>query len=374
MIIGITGTNGAGKGTVVEFLKELGFEHHSVRDFLIEEIKRRGLVVNRDSMIIVANDLRSKNSPSYIVEKLYEKAKETEKEKGKNVVIESLRCPGEVEALKDKGNFTLFAVDAPPFLRYERITQRGEETDTVSYEKFISDERKEMRSEDKNKQNLSKCIEMADYKFENNSTISDLKKEVFETLKGMEILSEDNISGPPKENSPPQEKTKSEKFLGRKDYISWDEYFMGVAILSGKRSKDPSTQVGACIVDEDKKIVGAGYNGSPRGIEDEDFPWEREGDFMNTKYAYVCHAELNAILNSTKETLKGCTLYVALFPCNECAKAIVQSGIKKVVYLSDKYKDTPSHKVSKKILEMSGVFLEKLKPRNNELMLNFDVE
>ena len=163
------------------------------------------------------------------------------------------------------------------------------------------------------------------------------------------------------------EKENEEKFLGRKDYISWDEYFMGVSILSAKRSKDPSTQVGACIVDEDKKIVGVGYNGSPRGIEDEDFPWEREGDFMNTKYAYVCHAELNAILNSTKENLKGCTMYVAMSPCNECAKAIVQSGIKKVVYLSDKYKDTSSHKASRKILEMSGVFLEKLKPKNKEL-------
>lgn len=353
MIIGVTGTIGAGKGTIVEFLKEKGFKHYSVRDFIIKEIKKRDMVVNRDSMVIVANDLRASNSPSYIVEQLYKKANED----GGNCVIESLRCPGEVEALKGKEDFYLFAVDASPFLRYERVTQRKSETDKVSYEKFISDERREMMSEDKNKQNLSKCIEMADFKFENNETIADLKRKVLEVLRNLGI-----------------EKKEEGSFLGRNDYIPWDEYFMGVAILSGKRSKDPSTQVGACIVDEDKKIVGTGYNGAPRGIEDEDFPWSREGDFMETKYAYVCHAELNAILNSTKENLKGCTMYIALSPCNECAKAIVQSGIKKVVYLSDKYKDVPAFMAGKKILRMSGVELEKLEPRTKEIKLNFDIE
>jgi len=147
---------------------------------------------------------------------------------------------------------------------------------------------------------------------------------------------------------------------------------MGVALLSAERSKDPSTQVGACIVDEDKRIVGTGYNGAPRGFDDGDFSWDRKGDFLNTKYAYVCHAELNAILNSTKESLKGCTLYVALFPCNECAKAIIQSGIKKVVYLSDKYKDTDSHKASLKMFEMAGVELKQLETKTDAIKLNFD--
>ena len=114
----------------------------------------------------------------------------------------------------------------------------------------------------------------------------------------------------------------------RTDYISWDEYFMGVALLSAKRSKDPSTQVGACIVNEDKRIVGIGYNGFPRGCEDKIFPWEREGKFLTTKYAYVVHAEVNAILNSSSN-LNGATLYVSLFPCNECAKVIIQSGIRR---------------------------------------------
>ena len=159
--------------------------------------------------------------------------------------------------------------------------------------------------------------------------------------------------------------------MKRKDYISWDEYFMGIAILSGKRSKDPGTQVGACIVNEDKKIVGVGYNGFPQGCNDDDFPWEREGDFLETKYPYVCHAELNAILNSIKN-LKGCTLYVALFPCNECAKAIIQSGIKEIVFLSEKYSGTLTDIASKKLLDSAGVKYRKLKPTNDVITLNFN--
>lgn len=141
----------------------------------------------------------------------------------------------------------------------------------------------------------------------------------------------------------------------RDDYINWDEYFMGIAILSAKRSKDPSTQVGACIVSEDNKILSIGYNGFPRGCSDDEVSWDREGDFQNTKYAYVCHAELNAILNYTGATLKGSRIYVDLFPCNECAKAIIQSGIREVIYMSDKYKDTDAVKVSKRMLDMSKV-------------------
>lgn len=142
--------------------------------------------------------------------------------------------------------------------------------------------------------------------------------------------------------------------MKRQDYISWDEYFMAVAVLSSMRSKDPNTQVGACLVSPDKKIVGTGYNGFPMGCDDDVFPWDREGDFVNTKYPYVCHAELNAILNSTKN-LQGCTLYVALFPCNECAKAIIQSGIKTIVYKDDKYADTDIVKASKRMLASAGV-------------------
>ncbi len=146
----------------------------------------------------------------------------------------------------------------------------------------------------------------------------------------------------------------------REDYISWDTYFMGVALLSAKRSKDPYTQVGACIVNTDKRIVGIGYNGFPKGCEDNIYPWERNGEFLDTKYPYVVHAEVNAILNSTTP-LKDATLYVSLFPCNECAKVIIQSGIKEIVYMSDKYNGTPSDIASKRMLESAGVKCRKIK-------------
>lgn len=157
----------------------------------------------------------------------------------------------------------------------------------------------------------------------------------------------------------------------RKDYISWDEYFMGIAVLSSMRSKDPNTQVGACIVSPEKKIIGVGYNGFPIGCSDDELPWAREGEWIETKYPYVCHAELNAILNSPVSSLKGATLYVALFPCNECAKAIIQTGIRKVVYLSDKYKDTDATKASRKMMESAGIELEQLVPQKSEIVLKF---
>lgn len=157
--------------------------------------------------------------------------------------------------------------------------------------------------------------------------------------------------------------------MKRKDAISWDDYFMGLAHLSALRSKDPSTQVGAVIVDENKKIVGIGYNGLPTGLSDDEYPWTREGDFLNSKYAYVVHAELNAILNATQK-LHGSSLYVSLFPCNECAKAIIQSGIAEVVYENDKYAHTDEVKASKRMLQESGVQLRKL---SHHIQLNVEI-
>lgn len=162
--------------------------------------------------------------------------------------------------------------------------------------------------------------------------------------------------------------------MKRTDYISWDEYFMGVALLSAQRSKDPNTQVGACIVNPDKKIVGVGYNGFPSGCDDDELPWEREGAFLETKYPYVCHAELNAILNSISRDLKGCTIYVALFPCNECAKAIIQSGIQGIVYLSDKYDGTDSVIASKRMLQQAGVIMRKIELKHRDISISFTVE
>ena len=158
----------------------------------------------------------------------------------------------------------------------------------------------------------------------------------------------------------------------RQDYISWDEYFMGVALLSAKRSKDPSTQVGACIVNNKNKIVGAGYNGLPMGCDDDEFPWEKQGEFLDTKYPYICHAELNAILNNIGMDLKDCKIYTALFPCNECTKAIIQSGIREVIYLSDKYKGSDIFKASKIMLDKTGVTYRKVSSNLNTLVLSFN--
>lgn len=153
------------------------------------------------------------------------------------------------------------------------------------------------------------------------------------------------------------------------DYLLWDEYFMGIAYLSAMRSKDPSTQVGACIIDEDKKIIGIGYNGFPKGSNDNEMPWGKEGNYLDTKYPYVVHAELNAILNSIK-SLKNCTIYVTHFPCNECAKAIVQSGIKKVIFYSNKHEQQDSTKASKMILENAGVEIKKLDINRKKIEIN----
>ncbi len=142
--------------------------------------------------------------------------------------------------------------------------------------------------------------------------------------------------------------------MKRQDYITWDEYFMGIALFSAQRSKDPNTQVGACIVSDENKILSVGYNGMPTGCSDDEIPWEREGELLDTKYPYVCHAELNAILNSGS-SLRGSRLYVTLFPCNECAKALIQAGIKEVIYLSDKYSGSDTTLASKKMLGMAGV-------------------
>lgn len=147
--------------------------------------------------------------------------------------------------------------------------------------------------------------------------------------------------------------------MKRTNVVSWDDYFMGLAHLSAKRSKDPSTQVGAVIVNDQKHVVGIGYNGFPVGCDDDIFPWEREGAYGETKYPFVVHAELNAILNAN-QSCHGCTIYVSLFPCNECAKAIIQSGIKKIVYESDKYADTDSTLASKRMLKSAGIELVQL--------------
>lgn len=158
--------------------------------------------------------------------------------------------------------------------------------------------------------------------------------------------------------------------LKRKDYIKWDEYFMGIALLSTKRSKDPNTSVGSCIVSEDNKILSVGYNGMPIGCSDDHFPWDREGAPLDTKYFYVCHAELNAILNYTGTNMKGSKIYTSLFPCNECTKAIIQSGIKEVIYKSDKYADTDAIIAAKRMMDAANISYRLYKPVGKDIILS----
>lgn len=160
----------------------------------------------------------------------------------------------------------------------------------------------------------------------------------------------------------------------RQNYLSWDDYFMAVALLSAQRSKDPNTQVGACVANEQNKIVGVGYNGFPWGCSDDELPWDRDGDLLETKYPYVCHAELNAVINSISFDLRGCRIYVGLFPCNECTKVIIQSGIKEIIYLSDKYRDSDQVKASKRMLNTSEhITYRQFKPSVNSVTLDLTV-
>ncbi len=157
--------------------------------------------------------------------------------------------------------------------------------------------------------------------------------------------------------------------MKKTDYLKWDEYFMGIAMLSAQRSKDPSTGVGACIVGSDNRILSLGYNGMPIGCSDDEYPWDREGEPLDTKYLYVCHAEFNAILNYNGGSLQGSRVYVTLFPCNECAKAIIQKGIKEIIYACDKYSDTPSVIASKRMFDSAGVRYRLYEPVGKKITL-----
>ncbi|ELK08817.1 Deoxycytidylate deaminase [Pteropus alecto] len=173
------------------------------------------------------------------------------------------------------------------------------------------------------------------------------------------------ISGRPRMSEVPCKK--------REDYLEWPEYFMAVAFLSAQRSKDPNSQVGACIVNAENKIVGIGYNGMPNGCSDDHLPWRRTAERkLDTKYPYVCHAELNAIMNKNSTDVKGCTIYVALFPCNECAKLIIQAGIKEVIFMSDKYHDSEEATAARLMFNMARVDFRKFTPKCSKIVIDFD--
>lgn len=304
--IGITGTIGAGKGTIVDYLiQQRGFAHYSVRAFITDEINRRGLPLDRDSMTLVGNDLRATHSPSYIVEQLYHRAQLS----GKNCIIESIRTPGEVAALRGKDNFYLFAVDADAHIRYDRVVLRGSETDHISFDTFLANERREMSSDDPNKQNLGVCISLADFRFNNDGSISDLQRQV------EDVLQQITYCRP-----------------------SWDEYFMELANTASKRATCDRGRSG-CVIVKDKQLLVTGYVGSPAGLPHCDevghlFRQSIDADgHVSNHCVRTVHAEQNAICQAARRgiALDGATLYCRMTPCRTCAMMIINCGIRRVV-------------------------------------------
>ncbi|OQC47961.1 MAG: hypothetical protein BWX61_00309 [Bacteroidetes bacterium ADurb.Bin035] len=317
IVIGLTGTLGAGKDTVVNYLiKNEDFQHLSVRKFLIKELQKRNLPINRDTMRQLANELREKYGNAYIVEKLYSEALKS----NKNTIIESIRSAGEVEALKRKDNFFLIAIDADPKIRYSRIRQRGSETDNVDYSTFIAQENEEMQNDDPNKQNIIKCMELADYYIENNGTFQQLYDQISIVLK--EIKSKVNS------------KEKGQIY----HRPSWDEYFIEIMNTVATRATCDRGRAG-CVIVKDKRILVTGYVGAPSGLPHCDevghlFRKVIHEDGSITQHCVrTVHAEQNAIAQAARFgiSLDGSTLYVKMTPCRSCAMLIINSGIKRVV-------------------------------------------
>lgn len=331
-IIGITGTLGAGKGTIVEYLvKEKAYVHYSVRAFIAEEIKRRGMEVNRDTLTEVANDLRAEHTSSYITDQLFQKAFST----GEDAVIESIRTLGEIKSLRAKGHFYLFAVDADQKLRYERIMERKSETDSVSFETFIDNENREMNSDDPNKQNLAACIQEADYVFKNNGSIDDLYKQVEKVLQDIDKQSYKRPS--------------------------WDEYFMNLADTVAERATCDRGRSG-CVIVKDRQILVTGYVGSPKGLPHCDEVGHlfrkviHEDGHITQHCVRTVHAEQNAITQAAKRgiALEGSTLYCRMTPCRTCAMLIINCGIVRVV-CQRRYHDCAE---SEEMFRQAGVKLE----------------
>lgn len=306
IVVGITGTLGAGKGTIVEILKRRGFVHYSVRDFLVKEIERRGLEVNRDTMTLTANSLRAEQGADYIVRSIYSEASKV----GKNCIIESIRNPKEVDFLKGLGNAYLFSIDADLRLRYERIKLRKSQTDSVDFETFVENEQREMASESENEQNISYCMRSADYKYLNNSDIAALEKDVLRALNAIE----------------------------KKLRPSWDEYFMELSDAASRRATCDRGRSG-CVVVKDRQVLVTGYVGSPRGLAHCDDVGHLlkqtidENGTISTHCVRTVHAEQNAICQAARRgiSLDGATLYCRMTPCRTCAMMIINCGIKRVV-------------------------------------------
>jgi len=305
---------GAGKGTVAGYLvKEKGFKHYSARDFFTEEVLRRGLVVNRDSLVLIANDLRKKHGPGHVAEQLYERAARD----GGDAVIESLRCLGEVDLLRKKGDFVLFGVDADPETRYARIIERGSATDNISFDKFVAHEQREAAQSDPTKGNIRGCVDVADYVFRNDWTVEELHKKVEAVL--VEIKGE----------------KEAEDAYNRP---SWDEYFMNICHEVARRGTCSRGRT-ACVFVKNKHILVTGYVGAPKGLPHCDKVGHQmentiHGDGVERAHCVrTSHAEQNAICQAAKLgiPIEGSTVYCKMEPCSVCAKMIINCGVRRVV-------------------------------------------
>lgn len=316
LIVGITGTLGSGKGTIVSFLTEqMNFAHFSVRDYLVQKIIERGLAIDRNTMTAVANDLRKTFGPSHIVDELYNMALQQDKP----AIIESIRTPGEVLSLKKRGNFILMAVDADPELRFKRIKLRGSSTDNIDFDTFLANEAREMQTEDPYKQNLSKCIEMSDVVFDNNGNIEALFKQLKSYI----------------DNNPNFTTTEAKQSNQRPN---WDEYFMELCRNIGARATCNRGKSG-CVIVRNNQLLVTGYVGSPSGLPHCDevghqFKKIIHEDGTTTNHCVrTVHAEQNAICQAAKRgiSIEGATVYCKMTPCRVCTMLIISCGIKKVI-------------------------------------------
>lgn len=314
MIIGITGTNAAGKGIIVDFLKERRFKHFSVREYLTEQLTNQNLSINREHMQTLANRLREQYGPAYIITQLYEKARAYQ-----NAIIESVRCPGEITALRKNPEFLLLGVEADQKIRFERAVSRNSSTDIgLTFEKFIEDEEKEKNNQEPFKQNITKCLEEADILLSNNNTVPEFysKLERYSSFDNNGYL----IVRP-----------------------TFDEIFMKETYTWAARSTCIRRKVGAVISTPEHAMISQGYNGSPRGTPnciDLGFCERQKNNVPSGQRLETCravHAEPNAIINAGLQgkSVKGDLLYCTTFPCQICAGIIVNAGISEIVYEAD---------------------------------------
>lgn len=330
MIIGLTGKNGAGKGEVAEFLKKRGFIYYSLSDVIRDELKVRGKEITRENLIQVGNELRTRLGPSVLAEKILAKA-----DHDKNYIVDSVRNPNEVKALRGRKDFVLIFVDAPVEVRFERIKTRGRENDPQTLQEFTRIENAEKSSSDPNRQQLDQTQGLADATLTNDGSLEKLYEQIIQVLK---------------------------KYGSNPLRPSWDEYFMGIAKVVALRSNCIKRKVAAVIV-KDKRIISTGYNGTPRGVKNcSEGGCPRCNSFSqqgaNLDECLCSHAEENAITQAAYHgvSIKDSTIYSTFSPCLMCTKMIINSGIQEVVYSHD----YSINDVSLRLLEEASVKVRKL--------------